>query len=64
VLFALGASKDVAINFSIASALLLTVAALTAAVVGLAASGAAAVSDRRRHGTGPFPGPREEGEAR
>jgi len=64
VLFALGASKDVAINFSIASALLLTVAAVTAAVVGLAASAAAAVSDRQRHGAGAFPVPREEGEAR
>lgn len=35
VLFALGASRDVALNFPLASGLLLTVAALTAAVVGL-----------------------------
>jgi Lysylphosphatidylglycerol synthase TM region len=35
VLFALGLSKDVAINFSLASGLLITSAALTAAVVGL-----------------------------
>jgi hypothetical protein len=38
VLFALGASKDVAINFSLASGLLLIIAALTAAVAGLAGS--------------------------
>ncbi|HEY3183658.1 MAG TPA: lysylphosphatidylglycerol synthase domain-containing protein [Gaiellaceae bacterium] len=38
VLFALGVSKDVAINFSLASGLLITLAALTAAVVGTTAS--------------------------
>jgi hypothetical protein len=38
VLFALGVSKDVAINFSLASGLLITIAALTAAVVGFAGS--------------------------
>jgi hypothetical protein len=38
ILFALGASKDVAINFSLASGLLLTVAALTAAVAGVSGS--------------------------
>ncbi len=38
VLFALGVSKDVAINFSLASGLLLTSAALAAAVVGVTAS--------------------------
>jgi hypothetical protein len=38
VLFALGVSKDIAINFSLASGLLITLAALTAAVVGTAAS--------------------------
>lgn len=36
VLFALGAPKDVAINFPLASGLLLTIAALAAAVVGVA----------------------------
>jgi hypothetical protein len=38
ILFALGVSKDVAINFALASAMLLTVAALTAALVGVASS--------------------------
>ena len=38
ILFALGVSKDVAINFSLASGLLLTVAALSAALVGLTGS--------------------------
>jgi hypothetical protein len=38
ILFALGVSKDVAINFSLASGLLLTVAALTAAVAGVSGS--------------------------
>lgn len=38
VLFALGASKGVAVNFSLASGLLLTGAALAAAVVGLSGS--------------------------
>ena len=38
VLFALGASRDVAINFPLASGLLLTAAALTAAVVGIVGS--------------------------
>jgi uncharacterized membrane protein YbhN (UPF0104 family) len=38
ILLALGTSKEVAINFSLASATLLTLAALTAALVGLASS--------------------------
>jgi hypothetical protein len=38
VLFALGVSKNVALNFSLASGLLLTSAALTAATLGLAGS--------------------------
>jgi hypothetical protein len=38
ILFALGVSKDVAINFSLASALLLTIAALTAALAGVTGS--------------------------
>ncbi|HEU4488998.1 MAG TPA: lysylphosphatidylglycerol synthase domain-containing protein [Actinomycetota bacterium] len=38
ILFALGASKDVAINFALASGLLLTLAALAAALVGIAGS--------------------------
>lgn len=38
ILLALGASKEVAINFSLASATLLTLAALTAALVGLTSS--------------------------
>jgi hypothetical protein len=38
VLFALGVSKNVALNFSLASGLLLTSAALTAAAVGLSGS--------------------------
>jgi hypothetical protein len=38
VLFALGVSKEVAINFSLASGLLLTSAALAAAVIGVSAS--------------------------
>jgi len=38
ILFALGVSKDVAINFSLASGLLLTFAALSAAMVGLTGS--------------------------
>jgi len=38
ILFALGVSKDVAINFSLASGLLLTFAALSAALVGLTGS--------------------------
>lgn len=38
ILFALGVSKDVAINFALASALLLTLAALAAALVGVASS--------------------------
>jgi hypothetical protein len=38
VLFALGVSKDVALNFSLASGLLLTSAAFTAAVLGLSGS--------------------------
>jgi hypothetical protein len=46
ILFALGA-KDVAINFSLASGLLLTVAALTAAVAGV--SGSLVLGFRGRH---------------
>ena len=38
VLFALGVSKNVALNFSLASGLLLTSAALTAAALGLTGS--------------------------
>jgi hypothetical protein len=38
VLFALGVSKDVAINFALASGMLLTLAALTAGLVGVAGS--------------------------
>ena len=38
ILFALGVSKDVAINFALASGLLLTLAALTAALVGVTGS--------------------------
>ncbi len=38
ILFALGVSKDIAINFALASGLLLTLAALSAAVVGVTAS--------------------------
>jgi hypothetical protein len=45
ILFALGLSKDVAINFSLASALLLTLAALAAATVGV--SGSIALALRR-----------------
>jgi hypothetical protein len=48
VLFALGASKDIAINFSLASALLITLAGLTAALAGLTGSAAAALSGRQR----------------
>jgi hypothetical protein len=47
ILLALGASKDVAINFSLASATLLTLAALTAALVGLASSFVVAFRGRR-----------------
>jgi len=47
ILFALGVSKDVAINFSLASALLLTVAALTAALTGVAGSLVLALRARR-----------------
>lgn len=45
ILFALGVSKDVAINFSLASALLLTLAAVAAATVGI--SGSIALALRR-----------------
>jgi hypothetical protein len=48
VLLALGVSKDVAINFSLASGLLAAAAALTAALVGLAGSLALALSARSR----------------
>ncbi len=47
ILLALGASKDVAINFSLASATLLTLAALAAAGVGLASSLVVAFRGRR-----------------
>ena len=47
ILFALGVSKDVAINFSLASALLLTVAALTAALTGVTGSLVLALRARR-----------------
>ena len=47
VLLALGATRDVAINFALASGLLLTTAALTAAAVGLAGSLALGLRARR-----------------
>jgi hypothetical protein len=47
ILFALGVSKDVAINFSLASALLLTIAALTAAITGITGSLVLALRARR-----------------
>jgi hypothetical protein len=47
VLFALGASRDVALNFPLASGLLLTAAALTAAVVGFTGSLASGLRERR-----------------
>lgn len=47
ILYALGVSKDVAINFALASALLLTVAALAAAVFGVAGSFVLAFRGRR-----------------
>ena len=46
VLFALGASRDVALNFPLASGLLLTVAALTAAAAGFAGSLASGLRGR------------------
>lgn len=46
VLFALGVSKDIAINFSLASGLVLTVAALTAAAAGVLGSFALTLSRR------------------
>jgi hypothetical protein len=46
VLLALGVSKDVAINFSLASGLLVAAAALAAALVGLTGSVALALSGR------------------
>jgi hypothetical protein len=45
VLFALGVSKDVAINFSLASGLLITTAALTAGVAGITWSVVRALSN-------------------
>jgi uncharacterized membrane protein YbhN (UPF0104 family) len=51
VLFALGVSKDVALNFSLASGLLLTSAALTAAAVGLC--GSLLLTLRARRALGP-----------
>jgi hypothetical protein len=47
ILFALGVSRDVAINFALASAMLLTVTAAAAAVVGVAGSVVNASRDRR-----------------
>jgi hypothetical protein len=47
ILFALGVSKEVAINFSLASALLLTVAALTASLTGVTGSVVLALRGRR-----------------
>ena len=47
ILLALGTSKDVAINFSLASATLLTLAALTAALVGVTSSVVVAVRGRQ-----------------
>jgi hypothetical protein len=49
VLFALGVSKNVALNFSLASGLLLTSAALTAAVLGLSGSLLLTLRARRAH---------------
>jgi uncharacterized membrane protein YbhN (UPF0104 family) len=46
VLLALGVSKDVAINFSLASGLLVTTAALTAALVGVTGSAVLTLSGR------------------
>ena len=46
VLFALGASRDVALNFPLASGLLLTMAALAAAIVGFTCSLANGLRDR------------------
>jgi len=48
ILLALGASKDIAINFSLASALLLVSTALVVAVLGTAASLTMSVLARRR----------------
>jgi hypothetical protein len=47
VLFALGVSRDVALNFSLASGLLLLIAALTAAAMGLSGSLALTLRARR-----------------
>ena len=47
VLLVLGVSKDVAINFSLASGLLLTIAALTAGLAGFTSSFAVAFAGRR-----------------
>ena len=47
ILLTLGVGKDIAINFSLASGLLLTTSALTAALAGLALSVAARASTRR-----------------
>lgn len=49
VLLALGVSRDVAINFSLASGLLVTAAALAAALVGLTASLTLGITAGRRH---------------
>jgi hypothetical protein len=49
VLFALGASRDVAINFPLASGLLLTAAALTAAAVGFGGWFASGLRGRLAH---------------
>jgi hypothetical protein len=48
ILLALGASKDIAINFSLASALLLVSSALVVTVLGIATSLTTGVLARRR----------------
>ncbi len=50
ILLLLGVGKDVAINFSLASGLLLSAAALTAAIVGV--TGSVAVAFAGAHGRG------------
>lgn len=54
VLLALGVSRDVAINFSLASGLLVTAAALAAALVGLAGSLLLALLRRSSRASGPM----------
>jgi uncharacterized membrane protein YbhN (UPF0104 family) len=53
ILLALGTSKDVAINFSLASATLLTLAALTAALVGVTSSVVVGFRGRQSLSTAP-----------